>query len=117
MNQSYLRMKKKWGISIIVTVQNQDTLRHAIFHEILNLAFIQKAWHFALRDVFIYKNPDTSQKENNLRYVFMYKMRTLCFTWFLSGAVTTHIVTDLYTGQLQTVPKIKVQYQLYPKLT
>ena len=24
--------------------------------------YIQKAWHFSLRDVFMYKKPDTSQK-------------------------------------------------------
>ena len=33
------------------------------FHEIFEVGiYIQKAWHFALRDVFIYKKLDTSQK-------------------------------------------------------
>ena len=37
------------------------TLRH--FHEIFEVGiYIQKAWHFALRDVFMHKKLDTSQK-------------------------------------------------------
>ena len=39
------------------------TLRYGIFHEIFEAGiYLQKAWHFALRDVFIYKKLDTSQK-------------------------------------------------------
>ena len=51
----------------------------------LKLAFIyiQKAWHFVLRDVFIYKKPDTSQKSRQFALRFFYtKSLTLCFTQF-----------------------------------
>ena len=49
------------------------TLCYTIFHEILKLAFIytQKAQHFALHNVYIYKKPDTS-KQNT----------TICVTFF-----------------------------------
>ena len=44
-------------------IQNKDTLRYTIFHEIFEVGiYIQKAWQFALREVLIYKKPDTSQK-------------------------------------------------------
>ena len=55
------------------------------FMKFLNLAFIymQKSWHFALHDVFIYKNPDTSKKSRQyaLRF-FIYKKLTLCVMQF-----------------------------------
>ena len=45
--------------------------------------YIQKAWHFALREVFIYKNPDTSQKRKKICVTFIYKKTwTLCVTQF-----------------------------------
>ena len=43
--------------------KNQDTLLYTIFHEIFGLGiYIQKAWDFVLRDVFICKKPETLQK-------------------------------------------------------
>ena len=44
---------------------------------------IQKSWHFALRDVFIYKNPETSQKNKTICFTFLYTENlTLCVTLF-----------------------------------
>ena len=41
-------------------LKNPDILCYTIFHEIFEVGiYIQNAWNFALRDVFIYKNPDT----------------------------------------------------------
>ena len=49
----------------------------------LEFIYIQKAWHFVLRDVFIYKKPDTSQKSRQFALRFFYtKSLTLCFTQF-----------------------------------
>ena len=45
--------------------------------------FKQKVWKFLLRDVFIYKNPDTSKKGRQFELRFLYtKSLTLCVTWF-----------------------------------
>ena len=46
--------------------------------------YIYKAWNFALRDVFIYKNPDTSQKEIQfaLRFFICKNPDTLRYTIF-----------------------------------
>ena len=49
----------------------------------LTFLYIKKAWHFSLRDVFIYKNPDTSQKARQFALRFIYaKILTLCATQF-----------------------------------
>ena len=55
-----------------------------IFYENVEvLIYIQKEWHFALHDVFIYKKPDTSQKATKFALHFLYtKIRTLCDTQF-----------------------------------
>ena len=55
------------------------------FHEIFEIGiYIQKAWHFALHDVFIWKNPETLQKSKTNFVTFLYtKIRTLCVTRFL----------------------------------
>ena len=43
----------------------------------------KKEWHFALRDVFIFKKLETSKKKDNLHYVFLYtKSLTFCVTRF-----------------------------------
>ena len=43
--------------------KEHDTLRYAIFHENSEVVIcIKKSWHFTLRDVFIYKKTETSQK-------------------------------------------------------
>ena len=54
--------------------KKQDTLRYAIFMKILKLAFIyiQKEGHFALRDVFKNKKPDTSKKARQFASHFLY---------------------------------------------
>ena len=67
--------------------QKQDTLRYAVCHEVFELGIcIQKAWHFALRDVFTYKNPDNSQKARQFALRFLYtKIWTLCVTRFFIG--------------------------------
>ena len=63
--------------------KNPDTLRYAIFMKFWNWPFyIQKAWHFALCDVLIYKKHDTSKIQDNLRYVFN-TPDTLCYAIFL----------------------------------
>ena len=47
------------------------TWRHGIFMKFLKLAFIyKKTWPFSLRDVFIYKNHDTSQKARQIALRF-----------------------------------------------
>ena len=41
--------------------------------------YIQKAWHFALWDAFIYKNQTLVKMQDNLHYVHIYRyMDTLC---------------------------------------
>ena len=53
--------KKQDNIRYIFINKTQGTLRYAIFHENFEFGiFLQEACHFALRDVFIYKKPDTS---------------------------------------------------------
>ena len=42
------------------------------FHEILEVGiYIQKVWYFALRDISIYKKPDTSQKARQFVLFFL----------------------------------------------
>ena len=46
-------------------------LLYAIFHEMFEIGIcIQKLCHFALREVFLYKNPDTSQKSGQFSLSF-----------------------------------------------
>ena len=62
-----------------------DTLCYAIFQEFFEIGiYIQKARHFSLRDVFIYKNPDTSQKARQfaLRFFIYIKPDTLRYAIF-----------------------------------
>ena len=50
----------------VFVYENTDTLRYAIFHEILEIGiYIQKPWHFALHDFFKYKNRDSSQESRH----------------------------------------------------
>ena len=47
----------------VSVLKKQHTLRSRIFNEIFEVGiYIQKVWHLALRDVFIYKKLDNSQK-------------------------------------------------------
>ena len=51
--------------------KKQDILRYVIFHENFEVGiYIQKARHFALRDVLIYKKPGTSQKSRQFALRF-----------------------------------------------
>ena len=60
----------------ILIYKKSDTLLYAIFHEIFEVSiYIQKAWHFVLRDIFIYKNPDTSQKARQFAVRFYIQNR------------------------------------------
>ena len=53
------------------------------FHENFEVGiYIQKAWYFAVREVFIYKIQTLRKKQDNLRYVLYTKIRTLCITQF-----------------------------------
>ena len=56
------------------TYKKQDTLRHAIFMNILKLEFLYKK-HDTLRYVTILntKSQTLRKKQGNLRYVFIYK--------------------------------------------
>ena len=64
------------------------TLRYGTFHEIFELGiYIQKAWHFALRDVFIYKKLDTSQKARQFAirfYILSWWTRCLAFSSYVN---------------------------------
>ena len=56
--------------------KEKDNLRFVfihIYHEIFEIGtyiYIQKALHFALRDNFRCKKPETPKKQDNLRHVF-----------------------------------------------
>ena len=53
--------------------KNQDNLCYAIFQDNFEVGiYMQKAWHFALCEVFIYKNPDTSKKAWQFALTFLY---------------------------------------------
>ena len=57
------KQKKYKNKTIYVTILNirkQNTLWHAIFHDIFEvIIYIQKEWHFVSRDISIYKTPGT----------------------------------------------------------
>ena len=56
-------LKKQDNLRYVFIYKNLKTLRYAIFHEIVQTGiYIQKSWHFELRDIFMHKNSDTSQK-------------------------------------------------------
>ena len=56
-------LKKLDNSRCVFISKKQYTLRYRIFHEIFEVGFyIQKASNFGLRDVFIFKKLDISQK-------------------------------------------------------
>ena len=58
--------KKQDNFCYVYKYIMHDTLRYTIFQEDFEAGiYIQKPWHFALRDVFVYTNPDTLQKARN----------------------------------------------------
>ena len=75
--KSLILFKKLDNSRYVFIYKKRYTLRYGVFHEIFEVGiYIQKAWHFALRDVFIYKKLDTSQKarqlSGTLRYAIFY---------------------------------------------
>ena len=64
--------KKQDNLRYVFIHKKPHTFRYAIFHDFFKLEFIykQKACHFALREVFIYKSTTLRKKQDNLRYVF-----------------------------------------------
>ena len=110
--------------------KTQDNLRYILFTKSQTLyvtefswniwnwhLYIPKVWHFALRDVFIYKKPDTSKKQDNLRYVFMYKKpETLRYAIFMEllklaegrghfyEQKTMHFVLNFYVQEAMHFP-------------
>ena len=73
---------RQFGLSFYVQKAWHFTLRD--FHKKIEFGiYIKEAWQFPLRDVFIYKNPDTSQKAIQFALRFYIKIWTLCFTQFL----------------------------------
>ena len=66
--------KNQDNFRYVFIYQKYDTLRYAIFHEKFEVGiYIQKSWHFALRDVFIHKKPDTSQNPRQFALHFYIK--------------------------------------------
>ena len=66
--------KKQDNFRYVFIYKMYDTLLYAIFHEIFEVGiYIQKAWHFTLRHVFIYKNPDTLQKARQFAFITLHK--------------------------------------------
>ena len=65
--------KKQDNFRYVFIYKIHDTLRYVIFREKIEFGiYVQKTWHSALRDVFMYKNPDTLQKSRqfSLRFYF-----------------------------------------------
>ena len=84
--------KKQDNFRYAFIYKQLDTLRYTIFHETSEISIcIQKSWQFALREFFIYKKLDTSQKARQfaLRF-FIYKkpdtLRCVIFMEFLKLA-------------------------------
>ena len=77
--------KKQDNLRYVFIYKNLDTFRYASFHEIFEDDIcIQKSWHFALRDFFIYKKSDTPQKVRQfaLGFLIYKKPDILCYTIF-----------------------------------
>ena len=66
--------KKQDNFRYVFIYKKLVTLSYAIFHGNFEVGtYIQKSWHFALRDAFIYKDQTLHKKQYNLRHVFIYK--------------------------------------------
>ena len=57
---------------LFTKIQTLCVMRFFMKYLKLEFIYIQKAWHFALRDVFIYQNPDTSKKSKTICVMFFY---------------------------------------------
>ena len=125
------------------TFKKPDTLRYTIFYKTFDIGiYIQKALHSALRDVFIYKKPDTSQKARQfvLRFYikkilthcvkrffmeflklvergeFLYaKSNAFCVT-FLFAKTNSPCVTFLYNVRLKWKDKLCSRFSTLPQL-
>ena len=96
--------KRKSSETFINTYKNPDTFQKSrqfslrfyskksptlyvtqVFMNCLKLAFIyiQKEWHFAFRDIFIYKKPDTSKKARQFALCFFIYKNTYFDKTFL----------------------------------
>ena len=66
--------KKQDNLGYVLYIKERHfTLRD--FHKKIEFGiYIKEAWQFALRDVFIYKNPDTSQKARQFALYFYLKI-------------------------------------------
>ena len=81
--RNFFRYKKQDNLRYDFIHKKHHTLRYAIFHENFEVGiFIQKTWHFALRDILIYKTPDNSKKSRQFALRFYTKIVTLCVTRF-----------------------------------
>ena len=69
--KSKILRKKQDNFRYLFIYKNHDTLRYAFFCENFEVGiYIQKSWHFALPDIFIYKKRDTSQKSRQFALRF-----------------------------------------------
>ena len=82
--KSQTLFKKLDNFRYVFIYNKPYTLRYRIFHEIFDVGiYIQKARDFALRDIFIYKKLDTSQKARQFAIRFyIQKSGTLRYAIF-----------------------------------
>ena len=61
--KSRILFKKQDSFRYVFIYKRHDNIRYAIFHENFEVGiYMKKAWHFAIREFFICKKPDTSKK-------------------------------------------------------
>ena len=71
-SQTLFKKQKKFCY-VLINIK-LDTLHYTILHEMFEAGiFIQKGWYFALGDVLYTKSQTLGKKQDNLRYVFIYK--------------------------------------------
>ena len=76
-----LQTATQFALLIIIQIARHFTLRN--FYEHFKVAiYIQKSWHFALRDILYTKKQIHCKKQDNLCYVLYTKIWTLCVTQF-----------------------------------
>ena len=72
---------KQDNLCYVFVYKKHDTFRYTIFHENFEVGiYIQKAWHFSVREFFIYKSQTLRKNQDNLSYVLYTKIWTLCVT-------------------------------------
>ena len=87
------------NVCYLFIYKKQDTLSFAIFHENVEVGiYIQKASHFALGEFLYGKTSTLRKKQDNLRYVFIYKnpdtLRYAIFHWIfeIGGGGEDHFI-------------------------